>query len=519
MEQPPDRGPNQGEFGSADSPRRDDLDLHIMIPQQQQQQQMARWKQSHAIGAPVGASAKRGTADTEAAAAKRAKLLQHIGRHGARSLTLALESTLPAGVTWALTSALHASCGAEGNSTSEKLEALVNLTKNPPLLGALLPLALPEAADEAQDALRPCPPNEAQLRALKKLHRRQAWLVLRNMSLIADNEGPMLQSAPLRALLIHTLQRGFHEAEPLPPLTRAVVELAEPDDSAAAESSAPVRESYGGRGRARARSAYGVRGRYPKAAGIASSSAASTLVVNVEAGTGPGREVPLLSEEFEPRLHGLAAEVLSNICRQARLDDLLVRLPADAALSSSMPENVPELCGLLTQLLRSGEVALAMPAVEAAARLCAVDHNESHLHAMFAAEPSLASVFIASLEPEDANGGALPPDDRARLQEAALDVLCVFSAAALPLRLHLARERSLLPRLLALVGGTNPQGASRRAAAVLNNLASAPGNHNAFRPYEGALAGFAMHPPGEFGANVGTVIAEVALELNPTPAW
>ena len=493
-----------------------------MIPQQQQQQQqMARWKQSHPVGTPVGTSAKRGNADTEAAAAKRSRLLQHIGRHGARKVTLALESTLPAEVTWGLNSALHASCGVEGNSTSEKLEALVNLTKNPALLGALLPLALPEAADEAQDVLRPCPPSEAQLRALRKLHRRQAWLALRNMSLITDNEGPMLQSAPLRALLIHTLQRGFHEAEPLPPLTLAVVELAEPDDSAAAESSVPVVQ-YGGRGRARARSAYGVRGRYPKPAGdAASSSAASTLVLNVEAGTGPGRDVPLLSEEFEPRLHGLAAEVLSNICRQARLDDLLVRLPADAALSSSMPENVPELCGLLAQLLRCGDPALCTPAVEAVSRLCAVDHNESHLHAMFAAEPSLASVFVASLDPEEASGGGpLQPDDRARLQEAALDVLCVFSAAALPLRLHLARERSLLPRLLALVGGgSNLQSASRRAAAVLHNLASAPGNHNAFRPYEGALAGLAMHPPGEYGANMGTVIAEVALELNPTPAW
>ena len=39
-----------------------------MIPQQQP---MARWKQSHAMSAPVGASAKRGTADTEAAATKR----------------------------------------------------------------------------------------------------------------------------------------------------------------------------------------------------------------------------------------------------------------------------------------------------------------------------------------------------------------------------------------------------------------------------------------------------------------
>ena len=56
---------------------------------------------------------------------------------------------------------------------------------------------------------------------------------------------------------------------------------------------------------------------------------------------------------------------------------------------------------------------------------------------MFAAEPSLAAVLVDSLDAELEPG--LP------LQEAALDVLAVLSAAPLPLRLLLAKERSLTP--------------------------------------------------------------------------
>lgn len=186
-----------------------------------------------------------------------------------------------------------------------------------------------------------------------------------------------------------------------------------------------------------------------------------------------------------------------------------MRLPTE--MPSGVPESVPELGALLTQLLRCGEPSLVVPAIESLARLSAVDQNEPHLHALFAAEPSVASVLVDHLEPE--------ADPLAPLLEAALDTLCVLSAAALPLRLHLAKERSLLPRLLTLLGSPASQAHSRRAAIILHNLTSAPGNHNAFRPYEAGLLGLAMNPPGETGANAGTLISEVTLELNPTPAW
>ena len=140
------------------------------------------------------------------------------------------------------------------------------------------------------------------------------------------------------------------------------------------------------------------------------------------------------------------------------------------------------------------------------------------------------------------------------------------------------------PLYLPYISRVSPLYLPRRAAAVLHNLASAPGNHNVFRPYEArttptptptpkpiplnlprtlplnlirtpppslslarrgcsawpctylpfislylpyispispqaGLLGLAMHGPGEFGANAGTLLPEVALELNPTPAW
>ena len=84
------------------------------------------------------------------------------------------------------------------------------------------------------------------------------------------------------------------------------------------------------------------------------------------------------------------------------MEELLVRLPTE--MPSGVPESVPELGALLTQLLRCGEPSLVVPAIESLARLSAVDQNEPHLHALFAAEPSVASVLVDHLEPEDLDG-------------------------------------------------------------------------------------------------------------------
>ena len=104
-----------------------------------------KWKPAQALVAP--SAPKRSPVDIEAAGAKRMRLLQHVNQHGARKVVLALESSLPAEVSWGLGAVLHASCGLEGHVASEKLEQLASLSRNPALLTALLALALPEAAE------------------------------------------------------------------------------------------------------------------------------------------------------------------------------------------------------------------------------------------------------------------------------------------------------------------------------------------------------------------------------------
>ena len=268
--------------------------------------QAPKWKPTQALVAPSGP--KRSPVDIEVAGAKRVRLLQQVNRHGTRKVALALESALPAEVSWGLGAVLQASCGLEGHVASEKLEQLASLTRNPALLPALLALALPEPPEDAHDVLRPCPPGAAQLRALGRLHRRQAWLCLRNMAHMPENEAMLLQSAPLRALLLLTLQRSLHEVEPysLPHLTLATLELAEAmdDSGGAAESGLGEGEtSYGSRragGGGRGRGARRVSGaaRSKRASGAAEEaargpSAASPLVINLEGCSGPGHETPL----------------------------------------------------------------------------------------------------------------------------------------------------------------------------------------------------------------------------------
>jgi hypothetical protein len=266
--------------------------------------QAPKWKPTQGLVAPSGP--KRSPVDIEVAGAKRVRLLQQVNQHGARKVALALESALPAEVSWGLGAVLQASCGLEGHVASEKLEQLASLTRNPALLPALLALALPEPPEDAHDVLRPCPPGAAQLRSLDRLHRRQAWLCLRNMAHMPENEAVLLQSPQLRALLLLTLQRSLHEVEPyaLPHLTLATLELAETmdDSGGAAESGLGEGEIYSSRragGGARGRGARRVSGaaRSKRASGAAEEargpSAASPLVINLEGCSGPGRGTPL----------------------------------------------------------------------------------------------------------------------------------------------------------------------------------------------------------------------------------
>ena len=71
----------------------------------------------------------------------------------------------------------------------------------------------------------------------------------------------------------------------------------------------------------------------------------------------------------------------------------------------------------------------------------------------------------------------------------------------------------MLPRLFTLLQQPSFAHITRRAAQVLLNLAGAPGNRDAFRQYEWALAHLALHPQQPPLSVVAPIIADVLTEL------
>ena len=169
---------------------------------------------------------------------KRAKLAENLRTHTHRKVLLCLESGVPDDVSWALHGLLLASCPPENTSIVDRsvqplgrdvLTDTVSLPRNPHLLRVLLPVAVAPAqpaAAAAATALFPCTPGMAHTRALATAQWRQAWLVLRNMSLMSENESPLSQSTALRKLIVRTLRSAFRVHESDPPL--AATELGFP---------------------------------------------------------------------------------------------------------------------------------------------------------------------------------------------------------------------------------------------------------------------------------------------------
>ena len=154
-----------------------------------------------------------------------------------RGVALALEGGDPGEVTWALEALLLASC-TQADTQPGALDALPGAQ----LLPLLLPLALPpryERATAPFNALRPCPPREVRTRRLRDLHRQQAWLLLRNLSLAGENEATLAGSGSLHALLLRTLQGALLEGEALPPITEQHLALIEVRTAAASAASLP----------------------------------------------------------------------------------------------------------------------------------------------------------------------------------------------------------------------------------------------------------------------------------------
>jgi len=123
------------------------------------------------------------------------EVIKAVQTYGTRRLLLALESGLPSEVLWALNALLVASSdGMDPPSVAPqafRLETIVSISRNPSLLRALLPLALPvdlgplRAGGGKADGLGDDSTTAADF---ARMQHRQAWLLLRNMSLAPENE-------------------------------------------------------------------------------------------------------------------------------------------------------------------------------------------------------------------------------------------------------------------------------------------------------------------------------------------
>ena len=72
-----------------------------------------------------------------------------------------------------------------------------------------------------------------------------------------------------------------------------------------------------------------------------------------------------------------------------------------------LPESVPELCSLLTTLLRSGEPSLVRPLVDALGRLSASDLNEARLPDISPISPLLLP-YISPVSPTSTRRACTP---------------------------------------------------------------------------------------------------------------
>jgi len=213
------------------------------------------------------------------------------------------------------------------------------------------------------------------------------------------------------------------------------------------------------------------------------------------------------------------------MCRQVRLDELepllTVPLLSTAATAGrgggASGGGAVELCELLSSVARCAEPAFSGMAIEAIGRLSSIDSNEPALVQMALAHPELLRVLIAALSelhgtsPTPSADELVPPlhPPASALQEAAVEALVTLtSGSSLKLRICLAAERMLVPRLLRLVSTPAASGAhiARRAAQILVHLADAPECHDALRQHEWMMMHMALHDPQSSGPLVSEVL-------------
>ena len=211
-----------------------------------------------------------------------------------------------------------------------------------------------------------------------------------------------------------------------------------------------------------------------------------------------------------------AAEVLSQLCRVLRLDDLEPSTPGTTLIAK---EGAWEVCEVLSLLVRCAEPALSGVAVEALGRLAATDGNEAALARIVIAHPAVVgAVSCAMAEAQDAGGasgaggggadeaaanGLLPP---ALVLEGAVEVVMAWSAGPAPLPAQLSADRILIGRLIRLLGGSTPAHLGRRAAQALQRLAQSAETHHALRPPGWLLMHLGMHESLGAATYVGDVL-------------
>lgn len=290
--------------------------------------------------------------------AKRARLAETLRQHSHRKILLGLESGVPEDTAWALNGLLIASCPPDNTNIIDRsvqplgrdvLGDAVSLPRNPHLLRTLLPIAAPPPAlypDSARSALYPVAPGAAHTRALQLAQWRQAWLVLRNISLIGENEGPLAQSAMLRKLLLRTLRFAFRLYEGEPPLYAAELRELPGYDGLCRptrENWLPVTTSTSQAGLLPPTSPLPGAPSYSSLAGLADdeagaaetgaavpnsvSAAISDANADADIALANGAASfaappPMLSVRHDNVAHAAASEVMSILCRGLRLDDV-----------------------------------------------------------------------------------------------------------------------------------------------------------------------------------------------------
>ena len=315
--------------------------------------------------------------ESAAVSAKRARLTETLRLHHPRKLFLALESNIAEEISWALGGLLLSSCPADAAGGLPAIERLdrptladvASLVRNPYLLRALLPVVAVVPGPASSSPLFPAVPSSVHTRSLGLAHWRQAWLVLRNMSLMPENETPLAQNPALRLVLVRTLRSAFRAHEHEPPLTLAQVLACAGEGTAkpAAVSDIDKQQGqctistycsrgyrHGGRGGPCKIVQPSMRDGTPRERAAPDSdeqplpSPSGASVTSALLPPAP----PALAHRYDPLAHIAAAETLSNMCRQIRLDEL--------GSSGSA-----ELCELLSTLARCAEAPLSGMAIEA----------------------------------------------------------------------------------------------------------------------------------------------------------